>query len=154
MKLLIEINIENNRTWAELAGGKIKVIINHFLDKLRKSLEKHTDSTMTIKWYGEYDSDCNKCVFNKNNDNDYIEHLKNIEIAKEEKDAFCSNLAENQKEQQEIKHIMDCCHTSFNLAIMADGIHHNNCQHYKPHGKYLDEITYQEVKEFQKELDS
>lgn len=154
MKLSIEINIENNRTWAELAGGKIKVIINHFLYKLRKSLEKYTNSTMTIKWYGECDSDCSKCVFNKNNDNDYIEHLKNIEIAKEEKDAFYRNLTENQKAQQEIKYIMDCCHTSFRLTIMGEGIHHKNCQHYKPHNKFLDEMTYQEMQEFQDELNN
>lgn len=154
MKLLIEINIENNKTWAELAGGKIKVVINHFINKLNKALEKHTGSTMTTKWYGENDSDCSKCVFNKNNENDHIERLKNIEIAKEEKRLFYNNLEESQKEQQGTKHLMDCCHTSFSLAIMADGIHHNNCQYYKPHNKFLDEITYQEMQELQKQLDS
>lgn len=131
MKLLIELDITNEKTWSEICGGLIKVVINHHLDKLKKDLKEHCNSELNKKWYLEADSDCNKCVFNINNENDYIEHLKAT------------------------KPILSSCalnNSQVSISNIADYIHHKNCPHYKPCNKFIETVNCHEIGEFTKKL--
>ncbi|QUH21940.1 hypothetical protein [Alkaliphilus sp. B6464] len=145
MNLLIKLDIKNEGTWSEICGGGIKVIINHHLEALKRDLEKHTNSTMQSHWYGDTDSNCNKCVFNKNNENDFIEHMKDLNICKKEKEDFLKELTKERQESLEIQNLLDCCHIYFDLSLMSSNIHHKNCSYYKPCNKYMDKLSLKEV---------
>ena len=61
----------------EYHSGKIKTVLHHNLNNLRKDLKTHVDATMTDKWYTEKESDCKTCVFNINNNAGSYSNVKN-----------------------------------------------------------------------------
>lgn len=151
MRLLININIDNEKTWLEICES-MKTIINHHLEALKKDLKEHSNSEMSSNWYCDDSSDCNKCVFNKNNANDFAEHLKDINAGEEEKQRFLSKLSNNEELGAEINNILNCCYVNFNISNISDFVHHNNCPYYKPCNKFIDNMTYQEVQALIKKL--
>ena len=80
MKIRIELEIkdEDNHHWQIYCAGKLKIILNSYLNRLTKSLWKHLRLTMTNKWFVEDDHECYTCMFNIHNkvDNGY-EQVKN-----------------------------------------------------------------------------
>lgn len=120
MKIQITLEIDHEKTWPEICGGNMKLVINHHLHKLQQDLQKHCNATLEQRWYVSQESDCSKCVFNINNENDWIEHCKGDKAVLEE-----------------------CAFTSsqVNMSMLADWIWHKNCPHYHPCKKFMENNT-------------
>jgi len=130
----IELIIESEETWQALCGGKIKSILHHNLNNLRNDLKTHLNVTMVDEWCTENESDCKTCAFNvKNNAGCLYSNVKNDETA-----------------------VNGCALSKY--YIDGDDLRDDwaekriVCPHYKVADEYQQEMSFEELKAFKKEL--
>jgi hypothetical protein len=131
MELKITLDISHEKTWSEICGGNIKVVINSHLYKLKQDLAKYCNAEFKEQWYVADDSDCSKCVYNINNENDWFEGCKGDKAVLEE----CALIGE-----------------SVTVSKIADWVWHKNCPRYRPCEKYIDNISMVEFKKLKEIL--
>jgi len=131
MKIEIVLKIEHDKTWPEICGGNIKAVINHHIEKLKSDLNKHCAASIEQKWYVSQESNCSKCVFNVNNENDWIEHLKAD------------------------KAVLEGCalqNSQANISMIADYIQYKICPYYHPCKRFMENTTWDDDKKLKLEL--